>query len=94
MGVSWRVAVACPTDGQARLVESVGRRRTQRANGHDDPQPQVGAVSIAPAPHLLDHLARLRRGGITVLLNPQASGAGDVEIGWGHALLDHLVGAG
>jgi hypothetical protein len=29
-----------------------------------------------------------------VLLNPQVSGAGDVEVGWGHTLLDHLVGAG
>jgi hypothetical protein len=27
-----------------------------------------------------------------MLLNQQVRGAGDVQIGWWHALLDHLVG--
>jgi hypothetical protein len=29
-----------------------------------------------------------------MMVNPQMRGALDVEVGWGHALLDHLVGAG
>ena len=60
----------------------------------DDPQPYIGALGVTPAPHLLDHLARPHCSVVAVLLNPQMSGAGDVEVGWGHALLDHLVGAG
>jgi hypothetical protein len=72
----------------------IRRRRAQRADRHDDPQPGVGAGGVAAAAHLLDSLARSRRRIVTVLLDQQVRGAGDVQIGWWHALLDHFVGAG
>jgi hypothetical protein len=66
------------------------RSRSQLPDRHDDPQPHIGALDIASAAHFLDHLARLRRGVAAVLLDPEMRGAADVEVGWGHALLDHL----
>jgi hypothetical protein len=64
------------------------RRRAQRPGRHDDPQPGVGAVGVAPSAHLFSTISRA-----FIVANPLVSRAGDVEIGWGHALLDHLVGA-
>jgi hypothetical protein len=70
------------------------RRRAQRPGRHDDPQPGVGAVGVAPSAHLFSTISRaFIVASSPVLLNPLVSRAGDVEIGWGHALLDHLVGA-
>jgi hypothetical protein len=46
----------------ARLVPRAGRRRAQRADRHDNPQPGVAAVGIALAPHLVHLLPRLGRG--------------------------------
>jgi hypothetical protein len=65
-------------------VPTARGRRAQALDGHDDPQPYVSTVSIASAPHLLDHLARLGCGAVTVLLTPEMRRAGDVEVGWGH----------
>ena len=73
---------ACLRTGR-RSMASFRRRHAQRADRHDDPQPYVGAVGIAPAPHLVHLLPRLRCGLVAVLLDQQVRGAGDVEIGWG-----------
>lgn len=61
-----------------------GGRLPQRADRNDDPQPHVGAVLVALVPHCLDHLARLRRRVLTVLLNPEVSRAVNVEVGDWH----------
>jgi hypothetical protein len=75
-------------------MTAVGWRDAHRADRHDDPQPHVGDLGVAPTPHLLHLLPRLCRGFVAVLLNPKVSCADDVKIGRGHTLFDHLVGAG
>jgi hypothetical protein len=66
-------------------VTRLGRRLAQRPQGDDDAQPQVGAVMVALAAHLLDHLARLGHGAVAVALNPAMRLALNVEIGKRHA---------
>jgi hypothetical protein len=61
------------------------RRRSQRADRHDDPQPHVGALDVALAPHVIDPLSCFGSGAIAVSLDQQVRGAGDVQIGWWHA---------
>jgi hypothetical protein len=36
-------------------MAAFGRRRAQRADRHDDPQPGVGALDVAPPPHFVHH---------------------------------------
>jgi hypothetical protein len=71
-------------------VPAVGRRRSQRVNGYNDPQPSVGDLSVASLAHPLDHFPRLRHGIIAMLRDPLMSSAVNVEIGdapqhWGEA---------
>jgi hypothetical protein len=66
-------------------MAAISRRRSQRPDGNDDPQPSVRAFGIAALAHRLDHLARYRRGVVAVLRDPLMSGAVDVEIGDGHS---------
>jgi hypothetical protein len=73
-------------------MTGVSRWRAQRADGNDNASPCISALGGTPAPRLLHHFARLSCRG-AVLLNPKMRGAGDVEVGGGHALLDHLVDA-
>jgi hypothetical protein len=53
----------------------------------------VSAPSTSPLLSIWTILSRLGSRGVPVLLDQQVRGARDVEIGWGHALLDYLVGA-
>jgi hypothetical protein len=59
-------------------MASGGRRRAQRSDRHDDPQPWIGALDVALAAHLLDLLARLGGRRIAVLHDPLMRGALDV----------------
>jgi hypothetical protein len=65
-------------------MPAIGRRRPQRADRDDDPQPCVGAFGIAFLTHPFDHLSRHSGGVLAVLRDPLMSSAADVEIGDGH----------
>jgi hypothetical protein len=67
------------------LMLAVGRRRPQRPDGDDDPQPRVGAFGIAALTHRLDHIPCLRHGIVAALCDQEVGGAVDVVIGDGHA---------
>src|SRR6185312_14140823 len=76
-----------PRHGAERVssVTGFGRRLAQCPQGDDDTQPEVGAVMVALAAHLLDHFARLGDGAVTVALDPTMRLALNVEIGERHA---------
>ena len=63
---------------------AVGRWRGRRADRDDDPQPSIGAIDVSLRTHMLDHLAGLGSGLVTVLRDPLMRGAMDVEVGDGH----------
>jgi hypothetical protein len=66
-------------------VTRLGGRLAQCPESDDDTEPEVGAVMVALAAHLLDHLARLGDGAVAVALNPAMGLALNVEIGKRHA---------
>jgi len=66
------------------LMLAVGRRRSQRADRDDDPQPCVGAFLIAPLAHRLDHLSCCRHGVVAILCDQEMGGTVDIVIGNGH----------
>src|ERR1700680_760221 len=72
-----------PTVALLYSMTGFHRRRAQRADRHDDPQPNVGFYVALPA-HLVYVRSRLRRRFVAALLNPEMSRARDVEIGRGH----------
>jgi hypothetical protein len=79
-----RLTASCETHDDGSNAASVSRGRRRRpppADGFNDPQPGVGAVSTASAPHLLDHLSRCRRGIVAVLMWPEMGDAVGVEVG-------------
>src|SRR5216684_4811625 len=59
------------------------RRKTHQVSARLRLAKLIGALDVALAPHLVHLLARLRRGVVAVLLDPEMSRASDVEIGWG-----------
>ena len=61
-------------------------RLAQNSERHDDPQPNVRAIVIALAAHLLHHLARLCHRPVAVALNPGMRLMLNVEIREGHAM--------
>jgi hypothetical protein len=71
------------TNRKRRVFEEAYDAALKRGNSRDDPQPSVGALGIALAPHRLDHLARLGGGLLAVLGNPPMRGAMDIEVGGG-----------
>jgi hypothetical protein len=60
-------------------MPAVGRRRSQRADGDDNPQSSVSALGVATLAHAFDHIPRLRHGSIAMLRDPLMGGA--VETG-------------
>jgi hypothetical protein len=65
-------------------MPAIGRRRSQRAGGDEDPQPRISALAVAFLTHPFVHLSRHSRGLVAVFGDPLVRGAVNVEIGDGH----------